>query len=433
MFAPYHTAFQEDESHKFSTNDRLQGHIYFFMSTVPVEYIYWFSPPPKKNITVTGNSRTEIFDRFREAVKNSNLLLASTLVVEIHCSGYFDQAMNILIELIGSHVHIHNPNICSMLAERYKKLKEHLGIPARKGCTEFPESTEEIKEFHNRPEIKAYDSTINCQPVRNFVIEAVSLVCLSHQKEMTLPRISPSDLNVDQLCQHAKKYRVGGVNPMHFAKKNELFLALNIVEKLLLFKNPKTEDAIYWILWVERFSRKCRKKGEKLPCKQMKIENVPPSESDHWVWYVWRCIFRRVNFCLFFKKVQISNIYYLFRVNFTKTLAICRLPLIFFAIRLLKYDVGNSFPSVINHLNLYVQACANVNTLYRNLQIRLAKKSWKDVLGKNDKNSFPQKKKEEEEIEKPIKKTKKQIMKEKEEITAQTKTFYLDIIPKKMD
>jgi hypothetical protein len=419
-------------------NDDYIGHIYSFASTIPKDYLYWYSPSPRATLTVTGESKAQVLKKFRDALLNSKLELAGNLAVELHCSGYFSQAFNIIVEIAGSHVHIHNPNICSHLAERYKKFKKQLGLPSQCGTTHFPENNKgknqdqsDQSDFFNKPEVQAYRSTINCQTVRNFVIETVTLICLSHQKEMSLPRVGATDVTVERLCDAAKSIKVGGKNPARIAKKNELTLVLKVIEKFLLFKNPKVEDVIYWVLWIVKLESKCKRKGEKLPCKAIKVQNVARSETNHWVWYIWKSLFTRVNFCPMFKKLQIANIYYLFCINFKKSMVICRLPLLFFALRLLKYDMANSFPAVINHLHLHVQACSNVNVLYRNLQIRLARKSWVNILGpeaevKVDKKVTNRFKK----VAKLTKTQEKRKIKEKELFDLNSKTAYLDIVPR---
>lgn len=430
MYAPFNDSLFESfiERPKFSNNsqksinDDFLGHVYCFASTIPQDYLYWFSPPPKNTLTVTGESKSQVLIQFREALSKSKLELASTLAVELHCSGYFNQAFNVIIEIVGTHIHIHNPNIASHIMERYNKFSKQMGLPSKCGTIHFPED----KDFFNKPEVLAYRSTINCQTVRNFIIEIVSLICLSHQKEMSLPRIQVTDVTEDRLCKSAKSIHIK--NPDKMMEKNELHLILKIIEKYLLNKNPKVEDVIYWILWLLKFESKCKRKGESLPCKAIKIEKVPPSECDHWVWYIWKILFSRLGYYPDFKKIQILNVYYLFRIDFTKKIVVCRLPLLFFAMRLLKYDVSNNFPSVINHLHLYVQACANINALYKNLQIRLARKSWVDVLGCEETENKAKPK-----LKTDIKPPKKMTKKEKEEQNIkdiENKTSYLDILPR---
>lgn len=93
--------------------------------------------------------------------------------------------------------------------------------------------------------------------------------------------------------------------------------------------------------------------------------------------------------------------------------------------------MANSFPAVINHLHLHVQACSNVNVLYRNLQIRLARKSWINILGpeaevrvdKKVANKFKK-------VAKLTKTQEKKKVKEKELFNLNSKTAYLDIVPR---
>ena len=97
-----------------------------------------------------------------------------------------------------------------------------------------------------------------------------------------------------------------------------------------------------------------------------------------------------------------------------------RLPILFFAIRLIKYDVANNFPSILNNLHLHIQAYSNVNTLYRNLQIKLATKSWVNVTNKIEKV----------ENKKISKKMINEIEQKKNILSLNEKTAYLNIIPK---
>ena len=359
------------------------GHIYSIVSTVPLNYLYWFSPPSLKTLTVTGESKSQLLNVFRNAVLQSKLEAACITGVELHCSGYLQLVINTLIEIIGSHVHIHNPNVGSRVAERYKRFEKQIHLPEKNaGTVHFPnDGYDEI--FFNKPEVLAYRTTLNCQPVRNFVIEIISIVTLSHQKEMSLPTISPKDVNHNYLYTAAKSLKIGGTNLMTVIEKNELKIVLEVIEKYLLHKESKTEGAIYWILWLIKIENK-KGKGENIPCKSINVNGIPEKQTDHWIWYVWKSLFTRVSFCPSFKKKQIIDIYELFKIDFTKSVITVRLPLLFFAIRLLKYD-SNNFPSILHNLHLHIQAYSNVNTLYRNLQIKLAKRSWVSITDEKEK------------------------------------------------
>lgn len=405
-------------------NQYYVGHVYSMMSTIPVDYLYWFAQPPLKSLTVTGESKAQILKQFRSAVLQSKLEAACISGVELHCSGYLQHVINILIEVVGSHVHIHNPNIGSRILERYKRFEKQIGLPSKNaGTVHFPDDNDKEQKFFSRPEVLGYRSTLNCQPVRNFVVEMISVVTLSHQKEMTLPEINPKDVNQNYLYTAAKSLKIGGTNILKIIMKNELKVVLQVIEKYLLHKNSKTEKVIFWILWLIKLENKLKRKGEKLPCKTLKIEGVPRKQTDHWVWYIWKSLFSRLSFCPAFKKKQIIDLYELFKIDFTKTIVVQRLPILFFAIRLLKYDVANHFPAILNNLHLHVQAYSNVNALYRNLQIKLARRSWVNVVGTERL----------EKATKPKKMTKtmlKEMEKRRSIMSMNEKMAYLDIIPK---
>jgi hypothetical protein len=240
---------------------------------------------------------------------------------------------------------------------------------------------------------------------------------------MTLPIINQKDVNNNYLYSAAKSLKIGGTNLMKVIEKNELKIVLEVIEKYLLHKESKTEEAIYWILWLIKLESKIKKKGESIPCKAINVNGVHKKHTDHWVWYIWKSLFSRVSFCSSFKKKQIIDLYEIFKIDFTKTIIIIRLPILFFAIRLLKYDISNNFPSILNNIHLHVQAYSNVNTLYRNLQIKLATKSWVSITC-NDKIEKAKQPK------KITNKMLKELENKKSTLSLREKTAYLDIIPK---
>jgi len=193
-------------------------------------------------------------------------------------------------------------------------------------------------------------------------------------------------------------------------KKEPLKIILKVIEKNILFKTPKIDKAIYWILWISRGNHDFK-------CKHLSIDDIPKKESNHWVWYVWKSIFKRVKYLEPPRRETIKELYNLFKVNFTKNIVKSRLPLVFFAIRSLEFNMRNQPVSILNNLHLHIQAYSNVNVLYKNLQIRLMRRSWIDVVGEKVR-------------EKRISKVKKEIKKEKEYSSIQNKMAYLDIIPK---
>ena len=387
-------------------NNYYVGHIYSTFSTIPTDYLFWYSPPKNKSLTITGESKAQILRLFKKSLLNSNLESACKFGIELHCSNYLKEVFNILIEVYGNYIHIHNPQIGSQLINCYLKYEKQIVFPDDSGSIKYPEDD----DFFLREDVQKLNSTLNCQPIRNFVIELITIICLSHQKEMKLPIISKKDLTPEYLYKAARLLKIGGTNLHKVVKKEPLKIILKVIEKNILFKTPKIDKAIYWILWISRGNHDFK-------CKHLSIDDIPKKESNHWVWYVWKSIFKRVKYLEPPRRETIKELYNLFKVNFTKKIVKSRLPLVFFAIRSLEFNMRNQPVSILNNLHLHIQAYSNVNVLYKNLQIRLMRKSWIDVVGEKVK-------------QKRISKVKKEIKKEKEYSSIQNKMAYLDIIPK---
>lgn len=394
------------------------GDISYSVSTIPSDYIFWFKQCPQKTISISGESKSQIIHLFQTSVLQSNLGNACLYGVELHCSGQLQQVINVLITIIGTHVHIHNPDIASRFVERYKKYYNQINVLPKSGLFEIQSSTDLY-----RPEVLEYDSNLNSQEVRNFVVEVITIVTLSHQKEISLPKVNKEDVNQNYLYKVAKNLQIGGSNILKMIEKNELQVVLKIIEKYLLYKVPKSEEVIFWILWLCKMENKIKRKGENLPCKKLNIDNVQKNQTDHWVWYIWKSLFSRLSFYSVLKKKQIVSLYEMFKIDFTKSIVIQRLPILFFAVRLLKNETSFQFPPMMHNIHLYVQAYSNINTLYRNLQNKLMTKSWTRVV---DQDKI-------EKASQPTKQTKK-MMKEmeqrKEFLSFNKKMEYLSVIPK---
>ena len=70
---PINTSNSGSNFKKNVINQYYIGHIYSIVSTVPIDYLYWFSQPPVKTLTVTGESKSQILNTFRNAVLQSKL------------------------------------------------------------------------------------------------------------------------------------------------------------------------------------------------------------------------------------------------------------------------------------------------------------------------------------------------------------------------
>ena len=434
-YEPYKDIQESQNTHHSTIQPRsditsyFTGHIYSTYCTIPNSYIFWFSPPSSKQFTVTGESKSQMLELCKKAILQSNVQIACKIGVELHCSGYAKELLQMIIGCIGTHIHIHNPNIASRIAQRYRRFEKQLDIPKGSGSVELP--TDE--EFYKKPEIVLYNSNVNCQSVRNFIIESIVSVTLSHQKELTLPRINPKDITHHYLYKEAKKLEIGGKKVVTMIQNNELQVVLEIIQKYILYKTPKVEKILYWIVWLTKLEGKIKRKGEKLPCKAISVQGVPKKHRDHWFWYIWKSVFSRVSFCDRLKKKQIIDIYELSKIEFTKQSVSTKLPLLFFAIRLLTYHTTHYFPDMIHNAHLYIQAYSNNNTLYRNLQISLSRKSWIQVLGDRLNTTEDVIQRPNTKIRKPKKITKKlakEIEQKRTLSTLSQKTAYLDIIPK---
>lgn len=431
-YEPYKEVIVKNSSQNSRTDitSYFTGHVYSTYSTLPTEYMFWFSPPGSNQFTVTGESKNQMLELCKKAILQSNVQTACKIGVELHCSGYAKELLYIIIGCIGTHVHIHSPNIASRLAERYRRFENQLDIPKGAGSVELPSGG----DFYKKPEILLFNSNVNCQPVRNFIIESIVSVSLSHQKELALPVINQKDITQNYLYKEAKELKIGGTKIVQLIQKNELQVVLEIINKYMLYKTPKIEKILYWVIWLTKLEGKLKRKGEQLPCKAISVHNVSKKHTDHWFWYVWKSVFSRVSFCDRLKKKQIVDIYELSKIDFTKNNVSKKLPLLFFAIRLLSYNSTHYFPDMIHNIHLYVQAYSNNNTLYRNLQISLSRKSWVHVLGDRLNTTsevcMSQKINNKRKPTKITKKLAKEIENKMTLSTLSQKTAYLDIIPK---
>ena len=117
MYSPINNT-QINTQPKTNINGYYIGHVFSTMSTIPNKYLFWYKKPSIKTLTITGESKAQRLKQLKSSILQCNLESACIIGVELHCSGYLLDVINIVIEIIGSHIHIHN-------IHRYKQLDQH--------------------------------------------------------------------------------------------------------------------------------------------------------------------------------------------------------------------------------------------------------------------------------------------------------------------
>lgn len=362
------------------------GHKYTLESTIPEEYKVTFMQCPKKTLTICGNSKNEIIKSFKNSVLQSNLIEASRLGVELHASGFIQEILNVLIEVIGTHIHLSCPNLSVLINTKYKRYEKQM-------------------------KLKDSNANVNNQCIRNVLIEFITLCTLSYQRQRKEILVKKEDIKATRLAKVAQELHIKDVHKM--MKRNEIMVFFKVIEQLL--DSSEIELIKYWITWMLKYEAKHK---IKLPCKSLNILGVSKEDSSHWIFYIWKFLVKKYSSFPYFKQRQIINIYSLFCIHYKKSMLSQRIPLVYFGVELLQFDNNNFYSTIIMKESLYIQACANVNVLYKNLQAMLKKYSWKNVLGYQEPEPKPMK---------SSKKNKQKSYLSKEEIDKSME--YLDIIP----
>ena len=310
-------------------------------------------PEEFRRKTFSGYAKKDVFDVFFKSLDENKFEESCQWCVEIIISGYFEELWERLINYITKYIGIHNPLVPYVLFLRmvkFLKLK-------KMECFE-----------------KNYLEMRNNQEVRNLFCEIVCIIIMSTKtrKPLTLPRILNYEFSPEGFQKRLIAKNLDTAQRFVMSDDpSELRIIINEFSYNLEDIRYDQNNLLYWLSWAFEWEKINHKKNKEFNCCVREINGIDNKWKRDFIWIFWEVILyetnNRNNENL---TKQVRSLYEFFKMKYSPSKKKKRLYLLINAIELLSKNItiNQEFIQknpVIEKYHILVQACGNINLLYK--------------------------------------------------------------------
>lgn len=367
-----------------------------------------------KKRTITDYRKKEVIEVFKYSMANSKLEDSSKWLVELHCSGCYDEIWDEIITVYSRYININNFNLLEHIYIKYKY----------------------FSKYYNAIDKRYLLHLRNTQEIRNLLISVVSKMTLSVKNDIfdkrSVVKVKDFDFQKEGLLKNVKNTSLEFIlSIIENEDCKELKLGVNEIG-FHLRKTKSLNNCMFWYNWLCRLETLKKKDDLPLTTFTRSIKGVDEKYCKDWIWLLWKLIFkditRRNNPEL---TKTIKYLYELYKINYKPSCKQKRKYLIFMAFYTIVISVDFKRENMMKPY-LEIQASANINIIYRLIDYHLLK-TYNDNMD-FDKSGYKKTtiRKYQEEVEKKIKREEKRVIKEQTESekeseeTVENKMSYLD-------
>tara|TARA_B100000123_G_scaffold270746_1_gene249166 strand:+ start:64 stop:1506 length:1443 start_codon:yes stop_codon:yes gene_type:complete len=307
-----------------------------------------------KKTTFSNFLKKDVFDTLFKKIDEGKLPEVCFWTAECVVSGYIDELWERSINYYSRFININSPFLPYHF---FVKLVLFLKL----------KNKEHFK--------KHYLDLRNSQEIRNHFCELTCI--LTHasksRKSISLPKIKKDDFSESKFKSRLKAKDFS--TSMELLKKDdpkELTIVINEFSNVIKEYNYKQSDAIYWLIWILEWEKIIILKTGKYKCSVRDLDNnVEKKYCSDVIWVFWLVILKE---CISRNNKSLSNqvksLFEFFKFKYTPSKKKKRLYMLLSCIQMLDPNFqfnAEKYP-IYEKYFLTLQACSNVNTLYKDLK-----------------------------------------------------------------
>lgn len=308
-----------------------------------------------KGTTFSKYKKSDVRSELIKCIVDGKIEPACNWSSEFICAGQFLELWDIILTMIGKHVHLANPKLPIYIEMRY----------------------DVFKQIMSGGYVGNELSLRNNQKIRNLFAEIMCVLCLSNKKHsFQAVDIRKDEYEITTLSTKLKAPNVEYVNEI-FQKEDpkELFIALNEFAYHISGDSKNNLLACYWLEWILEFNTVCKNKKE--PCKCARRASMPVEDKHQMdpVWILWEIIMKHINGdnCKIPKKPIvmkiITSLLHLYCVRFTPGSKRKRRYLLYFAISLLTESYATDKEIILpQNKNIIDAVTQKINSVYKQIK-----------------------------------------------------------------
>jgi hypothetical protein len=295
-------------------------------------------------VTFSGYKKTAVHKDLVQSILGNKIEVACNWVAELVCAGHFEELWDIILFIMGKHIHLSNPRIPIYINMRCKKFKE-------------------IVQTYIGNEIDMR----NNQTIRTLFTEIICVLCVS-EKYTSLEPIEITSEEDFSLTYMSRKFDAPNINyGLSVCKPSdpkEIYIPIN---ELAYHIESKTSllKGCYWIEWIIEYDRICRKKKENLYCEQRDFVIIQNKLRLDVIWIVWELLYKSVPNNNKDLKTTIEALMELYSLKFSQTTKRKHRYILYFAMELIICNPDFRKPIVHeDNTKLITSICKGINKVY---------------------------------------------------------------------
>lgn len=315
--------------------------------------------------------KTDVKTELIKCINHNKIENACYWAAELVCAGHFSDLWEIIMYMVGKHIHVGNPKLPLYIHLRFQTFKSIID-----------------HHLYENPFFIELHLRDNAQ-VRFLFAEVICILCISDKKpafetiQIKLEEFDLTSLNSKLKAPHIHY----GDCIFRENDPKEIFVCLNELAYQLNHSTKNLLKSCYWIEWLIEFDSICRRKKEPMVCETRSFVTVEGKNKNDVIWIVWELLLHQVKLQ---KKPVLEKIMFallhLFSIQFSSMSKKKKRYLLYFAVELITEPISVDI-AILDEADK--QMVANVtkknHIIYRNI-----KKNENGGLGdmkKNEKKS----------------------------------------------
>jgi len=298
-------------------------------------------------ISFSQFKKTEVKTQLKKSILDGSIEIANYWCAELICAGHFLDVWDMIILIMGKHIHYGNPKLSIYIDMRINNFKDIVsnGFVGN-----------EMKMRNN-------------QQIRILFSEIISILCLSQKKHSyDSIKINKSDYDLMQINHKLKADNIDYSKEV-FKKDDpkEIFIAFNEFMYCIQKSHLHMTGACYWMEWIAEYESLCKKKKESCSCERRAFVNVETKRQMDIIWMIWDAlIFESLKRNKLITKI-IKSLLNIFCIHYTNNVKKKRKYIIYYAIALLTENINFNIP-IYNDLSILDKVKTNINKIYKQIK-----------------------------------------------------------------
>lgn len=329
-----------------------------FIMAIPLEYIIndIRLPSELEKKSFSGYSTKEVLSTLKKNILDSKIELACQMTIELMLSLQTHKIYDLFLSIAIKNININNPKLPIKLFNRL-----NLYINSR------------ISDADAR----------NSQVIRNHLIELCVILANSKKtKAINLTSIKEADFNTKNVI--SKVMANSEVIDVYRKQHDPIEIKIMLNEFLFNLLNKNYDGMIYWLSWLIHYDKMSSKKKKALICSKRYNDGIPEKNQTDIVWFFWDIVTTEANKKLNKKcYTQVVHLFKLYKLLYKHSSKYKYIYLLMYALKYVT-TIFNIDRSICSEPFLYIQACSNVNLIFKEKKKYEKYKSNINFLTKNN-------------------------------------------------